>query len=103
MGLQRREAEAGHSEAEEKIKRQLPPRELEKRAQKLLEEICAKEKVSRQAVASGSRRGQISRTRAKLAKALVEDVGLSLAECARRLGVTTSAIAQILNRHKYNY
>jgi len=91
------------AEAEEKIKRQLPPRELERRAQKVLEEICAKEKVSRQAVASGSRRGQVSRTRAKLAQALVEDVGLSLAECARRLGVTTSAIAQILSRHKYNY
>jgi transcriptional regulator with XRE-family HTH domain len=33
----------------------------------------------------------------------VKDVGLTLAECARQLGVTTSAIAQILSRRKYNY
>jgi putative transposase len=90
------------AQAEEKIKRQLAPRELERRARKIVEGICAKEKVGREAVASGSRRGRISRTRAKLAEALVEDVGLSLAECARQLGVTTSAIAQILKRRKYN-
>jgi putative transposase len=90
------------AEAEERIKRQLAARELERRSRKIVEGICAKEKVGREAVASGSRRGRICRTRPKLAEALVEDVGLSLAECARQLGVTTSAIAQILKRRKYS-
>ena len=90
------------AEAEERIKRQLPPRGIERHARRIVEEICAREKVSKEAVASGSRRSPISSTRAKLAEALVEDVGLTLAECARQLGVTTSAIAQILKRRKYN-
>ena len=88
------------AEAEEKIKRQLPSRELERRARKIMEEICAKEKVTREVLASGSRRGQVSRTRARLAEVLVREVGLSMAECARQLGVTTSAIALILERNK---
>jgi putative transposase len=89
------------AEAEEKIKRQLPPRDLERRARKVVDEICAKEKVTREALASGSRRGQLPRIRAKLAEILTEEVGLSLAECARKLGVTTSAISQMLKRRKY--
>lgn len=71
-------------------------------AQKIIEEICAKEKVSREAIASCSRRGQVSGTRGRLAKVLVKDVGLSMAECARQLGVTISAIALILKRSNCN-
>jgi putative transposase len=86
------------TEAEEKIKRQLPSRELETRARRLVDETCSKEKVSKEALVSGSRRGPVSRARARLVKVLVGDLGLSLAECARQLGVTTPAIAQILKR-----
>jgi REP element-mobilizing transposase RayT len=90
------------AEAEEKIKRQLPSQELQRRALKIVEGMCAREKVSREALASGSRRRPVCRTRAKLAEILVGEVGLSMAECARRLGVTTSAIALILQRSKCN-
>ncbi len=88
------------AEAEEKIKRQLPSRELEKRTLKIVNGICTKEKISREALVTGSRRGEVSRIRAKLVKILVEDLGLSLAECARQLGVTTPAIALVLKRSK---
>lgn len=88
-------------EAEEKIKRQLPSREMEKRARKIIEETCTREKVSREALASGSRRGQFPKVRARLAEILTEEIGLSLAGCARQLGVTTPAVAQMLRRRKY--
>ena len=91
------------AEAEEKIKRQLSSREMAKRARGIIEERCVREKVSKEALKSGSRRGQVTRTRAQLAEILVGEIGLSMAECARQLGVTTSAIAQVLNRRKCNY
>jgi putative transposase len=86
------------AEAEEKVRRQLPTRELEKHANKVMEEICRKGKVSREVVLSGSRRKEVSRARVNLAEILVEELGVSLAECARRLGVTTSGVAQMLRR-----
>ncbi len=86
------------AEAEEKVRRQLPSREMGRRAEKVIEEVCRKERVSREQLLSGSRRREVSRARAKLAEALVEKLGVSLADCARRLGVTTPAVAQMLRR-----
>lgn len=88
-------------DAEEKIKRQLPPLELARRMREVIEEACNRERISRDVLVSGSRRKLISALRAELARTLVEDVGISMAECARQLGVTTCGIAQILRRHKY--
>lgn len=85
-------------DAEENIKRQLPPLELAKRVRKIIEKACAKEKISREVLLSGSRRHCVSAVRAELAKILVEQVGISMAECARQLGVTTSGVAQVLRR-----
>ena len=47
---------------------------------------------------SGSRLKEVSKLRRSLALQLVNEFGLSLAESARQLGVSTSAIAQILRR-----
>jgi len=44
----------------------------------------------------GSRRGVISEIRSALALKLAREWGLPLAEIARQLGVSTSAISQIL-------
>ena len=88
------------AEAEEKIRRQLPSNALERRARKVVDDMCANHEVNKEVLASGNRRRQYSRVRAELAQVLTEEVGLTLAECARQLGVTTSAIAQMLNRRK---
>jgi len=90
------------SEAEEKIKRQLPSRELQRRALRIVEKTCAEEGVRKEALRAGSRTRIVSGLRAKLARILVKDAGLSMAECARQLGVTTAAIALILYREKYS-
>jgi REP element-mobilizing transposase RayT len=88
------------TDAEEKIKRQLPPRELAARVREIIEKASAKGNISREVLLSGSRRHHISALRAELARVLVEEVGISMAECARQIGVTTSGIAQVLRRQK---
>ncbi len=59
---------------------------------------CKKEKVRVEALKEGSRRRDISKARAELAGILVGECGFTLAETARRLGVSTSAIAKSLSR-----
>lgn len=44
----------------------------------------------------GSLRGSIPRVRSEIAERLVKELGMSLAEVARLLGVPTSAISKIL-------
>jgi REP element-mobilizing transposase RayT len=88
------------ADAEEKIKRQLPPRELTRRVQGIVEKACARGKITRDVLLSGSRRHEVSAVRGELARVLVEEVGISMAECARQIGVTTSGVAQALRRQK---
>jgi REP element-mobilizing transposase RayT len=86
------------SEADERIKYQLGDNERRKKAQQLLEETCKKEDVNANELRMGSRRGRIARVRGEIAYQLVERYGFSLAEVARQLGVTTSAISKAICR-----
>ena len=70
----------------------------DKEVQQLIEERCKKEGISTRELQLGSRRGAIPGTRSDLALKLVRERGLPLAEIARQLGVSTSAISQILRR-----
>ncbi len=86
-------------------KEQFAVQERLHRVVKHVEKICKKESVSVEALKSGSRRQKVSMVRSQLAKKLVEEWGLSLAETGRHLGVSLSAIAKILYRldkHKSN-
>jgi len=86
------------SEADERTKYQLGDNERRKKAQQLLEETCKKEDVNASELRMGSRRGRIARVRGEIAYQLVERYGFSLAEVARQLGVTTSAICKAICR-----
>lgn len=57
-----------------------------------------KRKVSLTELKSGSRRGQIPAVRAELSRKLVEDYGTPIAEVARQVGVSISAISKSLAR-----
>ena len=70
------------------------------KASKLVQKICKNEKISLEALQSGSRREIVSKTRSYLAELLVEKHGLSLAEAGRQLGVSASAISRSLKRKK---
>jgi hypothetical protein len=74
------------------------PRNRLLRGRKYLEEACEEAGIVRQELESGSRRGPVSVLRAKIVQELVGSYGWTLAETARRLGVSTSAVAKILTR-----
>ena len=86
--------------ANEKVKYQLPALELQNRINGVVERHCRKENVTMSMLQSGSRRPPLPKLRKAIASKLVNGYGVSLAETARRLGISTSGVAQILKRNK---
>jgi REP element-mobilizing transposase RayT len=85
-------------EAETKTKYQLPVLDHHKKIDELITRICRDEKVSIEELKGGSRRREASRIRARIAIGLVKMHGVALAEVARLLGVSTSAVSKIMKR-----
>ncbi|NNL74947.1 MAG: hypothetical protein HKO68_01280 [Desulfobacterales bacterium] len=86
------------NEAEEKIKYQLPIKEHHQKIDEFIAQICKYEKIAIEELKAGSRHYEASRVRAQIAIGLVKTHGVALAEVARRLGVSTSAISKIIKR-----
>ncbi len=70
----------------------------EKATCELVERYCHEKGVSSQALSGGSRVRNVSKLRSELACKLIDELGLSFAEIARLLGVSTSAISKIYQR-----
>ncbi len=87
-------------ESEKRLKYQFPDGTLLKKSEQLIAKECNKEQISHQALKAGSRRRDISKVRFRLTIILVEKYGLSQAEVARLLGVSSSAIANTLRRYR---
>ena len=85
-------------EAEAKLRYQFPIKEDPKKIDEFIARICKNEKLSTEEIKAGGRRRAASRVRAQIAIGLVKTHGVSLAEVARHLGVTTSAISRIITR-----
>lgn len=85
-------------EAEEKTLRQLKLRRAGMSLSEIIREECDREKVSPEELKKGSRRRVVSRTRIKIAKRGLEELGMSLADIAREVGVSTSGIARAVKR-----
>ena len=85
-------------EAEKKIKSQISDNERQVKSEKKIHEVCKGEGINIEELRGGSRRAHISDLRARLAIELVSENGLTLAESARQLGVSTSAISKIIIR-----
>jgi len=68
-------------------------------AGKIILAACERGGVSVAALKGGSRRATLPVLRAQLAKELVQDIGLTMAETARQLGVTTSAVSRMFERN----
>jgi putative transposase len=90
------------SETELVKKYRLANLDRERMASELIESCCKEGGVSRQALSGGSRLGPVSRVRRELASRLIAELGLSQAETARLLGVSTSGVAKILGRLNTN-
>ncbi|RPI74987.1 MAG: hypothetical protein EHM45_16245 [Desulfobacteraceae bacterium] len=87
-------------EAEVKVKHQLPQKQLKVELHDVVEKICKKENASISELRSGSRRGKLPGVRLKIAIRLTGEYGISLAEIARQLGITLSAVSKMLSRHE---
>jgi len=87
-------------EAEANIQHQLPVKEHHQKIEEFIAQICNSENVSMAELKAGSRRREVSGVRAQIAIGLVKRHGVSLAEVARRVGVSTSSVAKILKRVK---
>jgi REP element-mobilizing transposase RayT len=85
-------------EADRKIKLQFSTSELLERAKSAMDAYCEKNDVNIDVIRSGSRVGLHSKYRAAMAIMLVTEIGLSMAETGRQLGLTTGGVAQILRR-----
>lgn len=85
-------------EAEEKTRSQLKLRRIGKAIIKIMDEECARVNISPQEITGGSRRRKVCKLRAAIAKRGLDELGLSLAEIARHVGVTTSSVARAVAR-----
>ncbi len=62
--------------------------------------ICKEEGVSIRELQSGGRRAAVSNARYQITSRLVEEHGISFAEVARNVGVTTSAVFRIMKKYE---
>jgi hypothetical protein len=87
-------------EAEERqrtaLRRGPKPRDIEA----VIARRCQRAGASGEELTRGGRRGPLSALRAELARELVGRLGLSLAQAAQHLGVSTAAISKILRKHE---
>ena len=85
-------------EAEAKIRYQFRVKEHPEKIDEFIAKVCKNKNVSIEELKAGSRRKEASRVRARIAIGLVKTHGVSLAEAARQLGVSTSAVSRIITR-----
>lgn len=85
-------------ETEERQHRQLKIRTSGITIVEIIDEECAKGQIQPGELQNGGRRAKASRTRALVAYRAVTELGLSAAEIARRLGVTTSTITRAVEK-----
>jgi hypothetical protein len=85
-------------ESEEKTRHQLKLRRSGKTLAGIIEDECKKGRISSNELKGGGRRRKISALRATIAKRGLDELGLSLAEIARHVGVTTSSIRKAVLR-----
>jgi hypothetical protein len=85
-------------EAEARIRNYYSADEKKAKIREVVKETCRKNNIKIEELYYGWRRCNVSFARAQAAHIFIEDFGITLAEVARNLGVTTSAIFNILKR-----
>lgn len=85
-------------ESEERFRFRLRAVERSKEIEAILREECERGRIEVKELRMGGRRGEIPRVRSEIAQRLVKEFGIPLAEVARVLGVSTSAVSKIMRR-----
>jgi len=94
------------NEADERLKYQMAGNNGRQQIGEVVERVCEEENINSHELRMGSRRRRISQVRAQIVHQivhqLVENFGIPLAEVARQVGVSASAISKALNRTMKN-
>jgi hypothetical protein len=85
-------------EADRRMVRQETAKRMKRYAERVVAPACREDGVSLTELRSGSRRGRLPAVRVKIARRLVEDYGLAVAEIARQVGISTSGVSKMLIR-----
>ncbi|MEW6570749.1 MAG: transposase [Nitrospirota bacterium] len=83
-------------ETEERVRQQFRALKSGKNIEEIIRAACRKEGISQAELQGGSRRGRIPEVRTKIARKLVKEDGVIMAEAARYLGVSTSALSKAM-------
>jgi hypothetical protein len=83
-------------ETEERVRQQFRALRSGKNIEEIIRAACQKEGISQAELQGGSRRGRIPEVRTKIARKLVKEDGVIMAEAARHLGVSTSALSKAM-------
>lgn len=89
------------NEADETIKKQLTADEKQEKIKAVIEKICKGKKVNELEIRAGGRRPQVCGARAEIVCTLVEECGISYADIAKHVGVSTSGVYRIMRRNGY--
>jgi REP element-mobilizing transposase RayT/RNA:NAD 2'-phosphotransferase (TPT1/KptA family) len=85
-------------EASTVVKYQFTENERKQNVEKYITDVCKQENLNTKELRSGSRRQHISRARAVIANHIIKNYGITLAEAARSLGVSTSAVSKMIKK-----
>jgi chromosomal replication initiation ATPase DnaA len=85
-------------ETEDRQLRQVKAKRAGKTIEKIIEEECRKEGIGLQELEGGGKRLKVSDTRAIIALRSRDELGLTAAEIARNVGVSTSAVTRAIER-----
>jgi len=88
------------AQAQGMVKYQIIPVNTAKQVKRELGKMCKGEGIKKRTAAIRKQAASASKAAEKLACQFVMEYGLSLAETARRLGVSTSAVARMLERNE---
>ncbi len=89
-------------EADETLARQIKHKRGKESIDAVISRMCKEQGVREQELRSGGQRRRISEARARIAFYLSREMGMSMAEIARNLGVGTSAVAMALKKEESN-
>lgn len=85
-------------EADENLSRQLKYRREKTSVEGIIRKMCKEAGIKEEELRGRGQRRRVSEARAKIALFLCREMGLSMAEIARNLGVGTSAIAMAIRK-----
>lgn len=83
-------------EADERLRRQVSVGERNHIINQMIEEMCDQEGIDEQELRRGGQRRRVSEVRGRIAYRLSREWGVSMAEIARNLGISTSGIANAI-------